>query len=65
MDDKFCIHEDVVAFVSAPQTDAESLYQSLISTLASLGLSLENCRGQGYDGAAAMMGHLNGLAAKI
>ena len=28
-------------------------------------MSLSSCRGQAYDGAANMAGHLNGVAAKI
>ena len=61
IDEKFEIHEDIVAIVHVQKTDSESLYMELMNTLTSVGLSIENCRGQGYDGAAAMMGHLNGV----
>jgi hypothetical protein len=34
------------------------------TTLNEQTLSLEDCRGQGYDGAGSVAGHINGLSAQ-
>lgn len=57
--------EDPVGLVTVPKTDAETIYLALRDTLIRCGLPLEHCRGQGYDGAANMMGHLSGVAVRI
>ena len=41
------------------------LYNEVTEALTSFGLDLQNCRGQGYDGAGAVSGHFNGLLALI
>ena len=43
----------------------KDLYNEVTEALSSFGLKLQNCRGQGYDGAAAVFGHVNGLSALI
>ena len=48
VDKSFNIRDDFVAFVKFPRVNA------IISTLEELGLSLQNLRGQRYDGAATM-----------
>ena len=45
--------------------DAESLTTEIKDKLNTFGLTLQNCRGQGYDGAATMIGRLNGVGARI
>ena len=57
--------EDPVGLVSIPKTDAASILMALKDTLIRCGFPLELCRGQGYDGASSMMGHLNGAAVQI
>ena len=41
------------------------LAKLILEALDNLALPIENCRGQGYDGAGAVAGHINGLAAHI
>ena len=41
------------------------MYKQLRDTLSSLGLSLDQCRGQGYDGASNMVACLKGLSTRV
>ena len=59
------IHEDFAGFVHAEDLTGEGMAHLLIDFLGRMGLTLEYCRGQGYDGAAAMMGRFNGCQAVI
>ena len=43
----------------------KALAETVLGGLIALGLDIRNCRGQGYDGAAAVSGHINGLSAHI
>ena len=43
----------------------KALAETVLSGLIDLGLDIRNCLGQGYDGAAAVSGHINGLSAHI
>ena len=43
----------------------KDLYNEVTEALRSFGLDLQNCCGQGYDGAGAVSGHVNGLSALI
>jgi len=43
------------------QTDAATL----VAAIRNHGSFLDKCRGQAYDGASNMAGHLNGVAARI
>ena len=43
----------------------KDLYNEVTDALTTFGLDLQNCRGQGYDGAGAVSGHANGLSALI
>ena len=47
------------------KTDADILVSIIKLALESWGIKLEKCRGQAYDGAANMAGHLNEVAARI
>jgi hypothetical protein len=62
---KFTVHEDVVGLVHVPNITGESLFVALKDVLTRLNLSLENCRGQAYDGAANTQGKVKGLATRI
>ena len=44
---------------------AETIVTAIKDTLARLGLSLTNCRGQCYNGASNMLGHKMGVAERI
>ena len=50
------IHEVFTGFVQVEGASQRGLARLIKSTLTDLGLSLADCRGQGYDGAAAMQG---------
>ena len=39
------------------------LAKLILEALGDLTLSIEDCCGQGYDGAGAVAGHINGLSA--
>ena len=43
----------------------KDLYSEVAEALTSFGLDLQNCRGQSYDGAGAVSGHVNELSALI
>ena len=43
----------------------KALAETVLGGLINLGLDIRNCRGEGYDGAAAVSGHINGLSAHI
>jgi hypothetical protein len=43
----------------------KNLAKLILEALDDLTLPIDNCRGQGYDGAGAVAGHINGLAAHI
>ena len=65
VDESGSIHEDFVGFVHAEDLTGEGMAKLLIDFIGRMGLTLEYCRGQGYDGAAAMMGRFNGCQAVI
>ena len=43
----------------------KQLAKLIVDALNKLTLSIDDCRGQGYDGAGAVAGHINGLSANI
>ena len=43
----------------------KTLAETVLGGLIDLGLDIRNCCGQGYDRAAAVSGHINGLSAHI
>ena len=43
----------------------KTLAEIVLGGLISLALDIRNCRGQSYDGAAAVSGHIDGLSAHI
>ena len=59
------IHEDLIGLVYVETTDALTPKTVIKDSLIHCGLSLSSCRGQAYDGAANMAGHLSGVAARI
>ena len=50
-----------MGFAETLLANAETLVQILSSFICSVGLDISHCRGQSYDGAANMSGHLNGV----
>ena len=54
------VREDFVGFHDIIGTTAVELYD-IIKTINNLGLDMQNCRGQAYDGASNVSGHVSGL----
>ena len=65
VDKDFEIHEDPVELTNVPKTDAKTLSAVIKDSLIRFALPISQCRGQAYDGASNMSGHINGVAAKI
>ena len=59
------IHEDPIGLMQVPKTDSRTLTSALKDVLIQCILPLKLCRGQAFDGAANMSGHLWGLGATI
>ena len=57
------VFEDFIGLVHVEATDATTLKRVIQDCLTRCALPLSSCRGQAYDGAANMAGHLNGIAA--
>ena len=52
------IHEDPIGLMQVPKTDSRTLTSALKDVLIQCILPLKLCRGQAFDGAANMSGHL-------
>ena len=66
VDQNFNIREDFIAFLHCESgLTGLDLSQLVLEALENLGLSYKDCRGQGYDGAGNVAGHLSGLSARI
>ena len=59
------INEDFIGFVHVPQTTSDTVTAAIKDVLICCALPLAQCRGQSYDGASNMMGHLHGVATQI
>ena len=60
------ICEDFVKLIHCKSgLTGKDLYNEVTEALSSFGIDLQNCRGQGYDGAGAVSGHVNGPLALI
>lgn len=51
--------------INVPKTDADTMSHLIKDFLIRMSLPISKCRGQAYDGAASMSGHINGVAAQI
>ena len=58
VDDERNIHEDPIGLVHVEKTDSKFLHSAIKDVLIRCSLPISRCRGQGYDGAANMMGNL-------
>ncbi len=65
VDSCYIVYEDLIGMVQVDQTDAATLSSTLKDVLIRCGLPLSNCRGQTYDGASNMSGHLSGVATRL
>ena len=59
------VHEDFIGLYATDSTDANSLVAIIKDVLLQLNLTLDNCRGQCYDGASNMQGVRNDVATQI
>jgi hypothetical protein len=59
------INERFVKFVQCEGVTGEALAKNIKDTLQEVGLPVENCRGQGYDGASAMSSKSKGVCGRI
>ena len=56
-----CYKEEFLGFLHCDlRLSGKALPETVLGGLINLGLDISNCRGQGYDGAAAISGHING-----
>ena len=65
VDDSFSIHEAPIELINVPRTDSNMLTMLIKDSLIRMSLPITECRGQAYDGAANMLGHVRGVAAQI
>ena len=65
VDDSFEIHEDPIELINVPKTDANTITACIKDCLIRCCLPIAQVRGQAYDGASNMSGHLHGVAAQI
>ena len=59
------VHENFLRLVHVPSTTSVTLTAAIKDVLIRCILPLSYCRGQSYDGATNMMGHLRGVARRI
>ena len=64
VDDNFEVSEDFVGFYELSNIKSETIVNSIKDILIRCHLSLDNCRGQTYDGASNMMGKRSGVSAE-
>ena len=66
VDSDCVIREEFLGFLHCDlRLSGKALAERVLGGLVNLGLDIRNCRGQGYDRAAAVSGHINGLSAHI
>ena len=59
------VNEDFVGLYETHSISSDSLYALIKDALLRFNLKLENCRGQCYDGASNMKGHVSGVSTQI
>lgn len=59
------INESFLGFWELRDQSSEGYETKILSTLEKLGIDIEKCRGQGYDGASTMSGQYTGLQQRI
>ena len=65
VDNSYVPHKDLMGLFDFPQADALTILTALNYILIQCNVLPSMCRGQAYDGAASMSGHLLGLAARF
>ena len=59
------INESFLGFENVSDQSAEGLEGKILEQIETMGLSLQMCRGQGYDGASVMSGVYSGVQKRI
>lgn len=65
LDDDLIANEDFIGFYEIPDIAAETITNAIEDVLTRVQLSLDECRGQCYDGASNMLGKKSGVAKRI
>ena len=65
VDDDLNIKEDFLGFYEIDNIKSETVVKAIKDILMRCSLSLDDCRGQTYDGASNMMGKHSGVSTKI
>ena len=65
VDDSLDVHEDFLGLYSIDNTESQTLVKGIKDVLLRMNLSVQNIRGQRYDGASVMKGHRTGVAKVI
>ena len=63
--DSLDVHEDFIGLYSIDNTESQTLVKVIKDVLLRMNLSVQNIRGQCYDGASVMKGHRAGVAKVI
>ncbi|KAI6659438.1 Zinc finger MYM-type protein 1-like [Oopsacas minuta] len=59
------IHEEFIGIAEAQSLDADGFSDTIIRKLRRVYANMENCVGQGHDGASVVSGHFKGVQKKI
>lgn len=59
------VREELVGFVELTKTDAKTISQRILSCFEQWRLDITKLRGQGYDRARVMSGHVSGVQSRI
>lgn len=62
---EFKVREDFLTLIPVIDVTGNGLASTILNSLHSMKINLKLLCAQGYDGAAAMCGHLNGVQAKM
>jgi len=65
IDENIEAHEDFIGFYQISNIEADTITSAIKDALTRLQLSLNECRGQCYDGASNMLGKKSGVAKQI
>ena len=65
VDDELNVHEEIIGSYLVPSIDAQTLIGVIKDTLLRMNITINNCRGQCYNGASNMSGAENGVATNI
>ncbi|KAI6647733.1 52 kDa repressor of the inhibitor of the protein kinase-like [Oopsacas minuta] len=59
------IKEEFISYGAMEFVDAKSITEEILSRVASIGLNIDNCIAQCYDGCSTMLGHIPGVTTRI